>query len=154
MPVKTISVDIFKTSAHILVNPVNCIGVMGKGLALQFKKRYPTMFKAYKKACDNKQINLCTVDWYIPDDLKRIPIIVNFPTKYNWRDKSEEHAIREGLFDLSYCVELIKQPCIIAMPALGCGLGGLPFPMVKGHIKETFKNSIHTILICLHKGKK
>lgn len=151
MSVEVIYGDIFEIEADILVNPVNCVGVMGKGLALQFKKRFPDMFVKYKENCS---------DGFQPGELfcsyTNDKLIVNFPTKNHWKDKSEYHYISDGLEALtkvlSFVYTLTTNPIIIAMPALGCGLGGLEFSKVKELIENEFKDSVHKIIIVL-KGK-
>lgn len=111
------SEDFFK--GEVLVNPVNCVGVMGRGLALEFKQRYPAMFKSYKEECDLKHIKIGKV-WLFGEN----PIIVCFPTKLHWRDPSKIEWIEQGLIDLrqqilAYGIQSIN------LPMLGCGLGGL-----------------------------
>src|SRR4030042_2360791 len=90
--------DIFSVPCDILVNPVNCVGVMGKGLALSFKEKFPDMYIAYKAACIAKEINIGKI-WLFPDFKKQINIVC-FPTKYHWKDKSDYSFIREGFISL------------------------------------------------------
>jgi len=122
--------DIFDADVEALVNPVNCVGVMGKGLALQFKKKYPENFDCYKVACNIGDVKIGTMFSTRPNR-----IIINFPTKLHWRDKSHIHDIRLGLNDLIKVIDCsnIKS---IAIPALGCGLGGLDWEVVKPLIIE------------------
>ena len=114
--------DILKADAEALVNTVNCVGVMGRGIALQFKKKFPENFSAYKDACDAKEVKLGKV--YIHDMGKMFNprYVINFPTKGHWRSKSKIEDIETGLVDLVREVEArnIKS---IAIPPLGCGLG-------------------------------
>ena len=112
--------NIFDSSAQALVKPINCVGVMGKGLALQFKQKYPEMFEAYKEACRKKWIKIGNLFVFTEKD----KLIIGFPTKKHWKDKSELKYIEIGLIKF---VELIKERNIksIAIPALGCGLGQL-----------------------------
>lgn len=118
--------NIFDSSAQALVNPINCVGVMGKGLALQFKQKYPEMFEAYKEACRKKWIKIGNLFLFTEKD----KLIIGFPTKKHWKDKSELKYIEIGLIKL---VELIKERNIksIAIPALGCGLGQLKWDDVR-----------------------
>ena len=121
--------DIFKSEMDVLVNPVNCVGVMGKGLALEFKKRYPQMFKFYQKCCADKIIypgNPCF--WRGDAD------IILFPTKLHWREKSDMFCITQGLDTLINNYKEYWQWGFrsIAFPALGCGLGGLDWSEVAG----------------------
>jgi len=113
--------NIFESKADILLNPVNCVGVMGKGLALEFKKSYPSVFSEYKKLCESKKMRLGD------------PVIVEnvclFPTKLHWRDPSYLNDIDIGLKNLAE----VLQDCglkSVAIPALGCGLGGLKYEEV------------------------
>ena len=132
--------NIFESKAEVLVNPVNCVGVMGKGLALEFKKRYPEMFQKYLKWCDDKTLYPGNpVLWHGEAD------ILCFPTKWHWREKSDMFCIEQGLdtfirFYKSMYVMDSNPICVIArtpfssiaFPALGCGLGGLDWPTVAG----------------------
>jgi O-acetyl-ADP-ribose deacetylase (regulator of RNase III) len=119
--------DMFECDIKILVNPVNCVGVMGKGLALTFKSRYPTMFTQYKNTCLRKE--LIPGKLHIWTDNSGIQII-NFPTKIHWRDPSQYSYIESGLIALrNFLIQL--EPTSIAIPPLGCGLGGLKWDKVK-----------------------
>lgn len=118
--------DIFSSPAQVLVNTVNTVGVMGKGLALSFKQRYPKMFEAYRSACEKKQLRVGKLMlWYEPDHW-----ILMFPTKENWRYPSRLEYIEKGLatFVRSYAE---KQITSIAFPKLGCGNGELSWDDVR-----------------------
>lgn len=134
--IKFLTGDLFESKAEALVNTVNTVGVMGKGIALQFKNLFPNNYKVYKEACKNNALKigdlLVTVDQNISTGEK---IIINFPTKKHWRQPSEYTFIESGLDDL---VELIKTKHIksIAIPPLGSGNGGLQWGRVKVIIKE------------------
>ena len=112
---------IFESSAQTLVNTINCVGVMGKGLALEFKNRYPAMFDKYKSFCDKGVFKPGVLWIYKAEDGKWI---LNFPTKIDWRNPSEMSYIEEGLIKF---VEIWKEKGItsIAFPLLGCNNGGL-----------------------------
>lgn len=130
--------DILKADAEALVNTVNCVGVMGRGIALQFKKAYPENFKAYKAACDDKEVQPGQM---FVVDLARIctpHFIINFPTKRHWRGKSRLEDIQAGLKDL---IEVVKRENIrsVAIPPLGCGLGGLDWAEVRPLIVQAFE---------------
>ena len=130
--------DILKADAEALVNTVNCVGVMGRGIALQFRKAFPENFNVYKKACKNGEVKPGKMFVY---DLNRISnphFIINFPTKRHWRNKSRLEDIELGLQDL---IKFIQQQKIhsIAIPPLGCGLGGLNWSDVRSLIIEAFK---------------
>src|SRR5213079_1244016 len=91
---RTLQGDLFESSAQTLVNTVNCVGVMGKGIALEFKKRYPAMFEDYVVRCRRKQVRLG--EPYLFRDLGGT-MILNFPTKDHWRSPSHLEDIDEGL---------------------------------------------------------
>lgn len=118
--------DIFDSPAQVIVNPVNTVGVMGKGLALSFKQRYPEMFQAYRTACEK---HLLTVGklmlWRAPDHW-----ILLFPTKENWCHPSKLSYIEKGLikFTETYANKNITS---VAFPKLGCGNGELDWNKVK-----------------------
>jgi O-acetyl-ADP-ribose deacetylase (regulator of RNase III) len=117
--------DIFDSTAQCIVNPINCVGVMGKGLALEFKKRFPEMFEYYKTQCNNGLLHVGQIAFYkykVPD----IPFICLFPTKQHWKDASTMEIIETSLKAfIKYAPETkIKS---VAFPKVGCGLGGLNF---------------------------
>ena len=118
--------DIFSSTAETLVNPVNCVGVMGKGLALAFQKRYPAMFLEYRYLFSTRQLRPGRP--YLYRDLTGVSIL-NFPTKDHWRNPSELPTIVSGLqwFQEHYQALHIQS---IAFPALGCGNGGLAWDTV------------------------
>ena len=108
-----------------IVNTVNCVGVMGKGIALQFKKQWPANFKAYAVACKNEQVKLGSMFIYELGALATPKYIVNFPTKGHWRSASRLVDIETGLQDLAKQITHLGISSI-AIPPIGCGLGGLP----------------------------
>ena len=110
--------DIFSSSSQTLVNTVNCLGVMGKGLALQFKKRYPDMFDAYVDICNRELLSIGKL-WLYKTDGKWI---LNFPTKYDWRLPSKEYYLEAGLekFMKTYHQRGITS---VAFPLLGATNG-------------------------------
>lgn len=126
--------SIFNSNAQALVNPVNCVGVMGAGLAREFSRRYPGMFRDYCVACKRGELQVGVPYVWTP---LHGPIIVNLPTKYHWREKSMLEGIQIGLANLMDFVvgEGIQT---IAIPAIGCGLGGLPWPSVRPEIERYF----------------
>ena len=111
---------LFQSPAKVLVNPVNTVGVMGKGLALRFKQTYPDMFQAYQQLCENGQFDIGDLMLYKTPD----KWILNFPTKKHWRQKSKLEYIEGGLqkFLSTYLNQGITS---ISFPMLGCGAGGL-----------------------------
>jgi O-acetyl-ADP-ribose deacetylase (regulator of RNase III) len=128
--------NIFDSGAQALVNTVNTVGVMGKGIALQFKKAFPNNFRAYQDACKRKEIEVgklfVTKDSNLNSGEK---IIINFPTKKDWRNSSEYSYIEDGLDDFLKVIETyqIKN---VALPPLGAGNGGLEWEKVKQMIER------------------
>jgi len=122
----------FESSADALVNAVNTVGVMGAGIALEFKKRYPKNFSEYKTACDKKEFKTGSILMVNENDGKTI---INFPTKKHWVNDSNYEYIKSGLRALKKELEKgsIKS---IALPPLGCELKGLKWPKVKKLIKR------------------
>jgi O-acetyl-ADP-ribose deacetylase (regulator of RNase III) len=120
-----------------IVNTVNCVGVMGKGIALQFKNRWPENFRAYEPTCKAKKVRLGEMFVFDSGGLVKPHYIINFPTKNHWRGKSRIEYIRDGLKDL---VTQIKKLGIrsIAVPPLGCGNGGLEWSEVRPLIERAF----------------
>jgi O-acetyl-ADP-ribose deacetylase (regulator of RNase III) len=118
--------DLFESQARTLVNAVNCFGVMGKGIAEQFKRRFPAMFDDYKRRCKRKDVRLG--EPYLYRDSSGIQI-VNFPTKGHWRSPSRIADVEHGLDCL---VEHATEWNIasLALPALACGNGGLEWCQV------------------------
>lgn len=130
--------DLLQSDAEAVINTVNTVGVMGKGIALQFKKAYPNNFVAYKKACDNREIQPGRVFVYDLHGLTNPRYIVNFPTKRHWRGNSKMEDIDSGLTSL---VSEVKRLGIrsVAVPPLGCGLGGLPWSDVFARMEVAFQ---------------
>lgn len=125
--------DIFKSPAQVLTNAVNCVGVMGKGVALEFKNRYPLMFDDYKSRCDQGKVKPGQPYLWEDDSAQ----ILNFPTKRHWKDNSLLQDIEDGLKHLASSYEQMGIQSI-AMPALGCGLGGLKWSEVQSLIVKYF----------------
>jgi len=121
--------DLLACNTEAIVNTVNCVGVMGRGIALQFKKKYPENFKSYAEACKRGDVVIGKMFVFEMAGLFSPRLIINFPTKRHWRDPSLIEDIRSGLLDL---VNVIKERRItsIAIPPLGCGLGGLEWGTV------------------------
>lgn len=120
--------DIFTSGCQVLVNPVNCVGVMGAGLAAAFKAKFPGNFSAYKAACDEGDLRPGYMHVY--HEYMKGVYIVNFPTKNHWKDKSKLGDICVGLENLGRLIVACDFKSI-ALPALGCGLGGLAWVVVK-----------------------
>ena len=128
--------DILSEDAQALVNTVNCVGIMGRGVALQFKRVYPDNFKAYAMECDEGRLEPGRMFVFETDRLSP-QFIINFPTKKHWRSKSRLSYIETGLQSL---VEEIKKRDIrsIAVPPLGCGEGGLNWQDVRSQMESAF----------------
>ena len=122
--------DILATDAEALVNTVNCVGVMGRGIALQFKKAFPANFTAYARACKQGDVAIGKMLVHETGRLGNPRFIINFPTKRHWRGTSRLEWIREGLDDL-IAVVAERGIASLAMPPLGCGLGGLDWRDVR-----------------------
>jgi O-acetyl-ADP-ribose deacetylase (regulator of RNase III) len=126
--------DIFAQETQAIVNPVNCVGIMGKGLAWQFKEKFPDNYFAYKQVCENRQLvpgKLLITD----TGMKNPTYIVNFPTKRHWKNNSIISDIDLGLRSLIEDM-LTLSITSIAIPALGCGNGGLSWKIVKPLIES------------------
>lgn len=118
--------SVMDSPAQTLVNTVNCVGVMGKGIAKAFRERYPAMFEAYKRLCDNKLLQPGILWLWQGEDHS----VLNFPTKVHWRSPSRIEWIEQGLqkFVASYEARGITS---ISFPRLGCGNGGLDWAEVR-----------------------
>lgn len=129
--------NILEAETEALVNTVNCVGVMGRGIALQFRKAFPENFKVYEAACENKEVSPGKVLVFETGRLTGPRFIINFPTKRHWRGKSRIEYIDSGLKSL---VDEIKKRKIksVAVPPLGCGLGGLSWQSVRPRIMRAF----------------
>jgi O-acetyl-ADP-ribose deacetylase (regulator of RNase III) len=127
--------DIFRADVEALVNTVNCVGIMGRGIARHFKKDFPENFKAYEVACARDEVQPGKMFVFETRTLTNPKFIVNFPTKRHWRSKSRMEDIDWGLKAL---VQEIRTRGIrsIAIPPLGSGLGGLNWADVRPRIIE------------------
>ncbi|MBE7488458.1 MAG: hypothetical protein DIKNOCCD_02153 [bacterium] len=139
--------DILKDDAEALVNTVNCVGVMGRGIALQFKNAFPENFKEYAKACKQGKVQPGKMFVFETGQLTQPRYIINFPTKRHWRGKSRMADIESGLESL---VEVLKKKGIrsVALPPLGCGLGGLDWSEVRSRITKALESleGVHVVV--------
>jgi O-acetyl-ADP-ribose deacetylase (regulator of RNase III) len=122
--------DLFQDRAQALVNPVNCVGIMGKGIALQFKEKFPDNFREYAQACRRKRVQpgrMFVFNTYRPEVHR---YIINFPTKRHWRDSSRIEDIKAGTLALAGEIR-DRRIESVAIPALGSGLGGLDWDRIR-----------------------
>ena len=131
--------DILTEDTEAIVNTVNCVGIMGRGIALQFKKSFPDNFKAYADACKQEAVQPGRMFIFETGQTTNPRYIINFPTKRHWRGASRMEDIESGLSTL---VEEIKNRNIrsIAIPPLGSGLGGLDWAQVRPRIEKALRN--------------
>ena len=130
--------DILKADAEAIVNTVNCVGIMGRGIALQFKKAYPANFRAYEAACKAGEVQPGRM--FVHETGKFTPrFIINFPTKRHWKGKSRMDDIDSGLVALAQEIEE-RGIRSIAIPPLGAGLGGLDWNAVRPRIETALRD--------------
>jgi O-acetyl-ADP-ribose deacetylase (regulator of RNase III) len=129
--------DLLAAEADALVNAVNCVGVMGKGIALRFKQAYPVNFQRYAAACKASAVVIGSMFVVEASAATQPHTIINFPTKRHWRDASHLADIQAGLVDLVAVVRRLRLPSI-AVPALGCGNGGLDWAEVRPLVEVAF----------------
>jgi len=143
--------DILQDDAEAIVNTVNCVGVMGRGIALQFKNAFPGNFKAYAQACKNNEVHPGRMFVYETGQLTGPRFVINFPTKRHWRGASRMEDIDAGLTSLA---DTIRQCQIksIAIPPLGSGLGGLNWDDVKARI-EAELSSLEGVVVKVYEPK-
>lgn len=132
--------DILRADAEAIVNTVNCVGIMGRGIALQFKNAFPANFKAYKAACKRDEVQPGKMFVFETGTLTNPKYIINFPTKRHWRGNSRMEDIDSGIVALA---EEIRQRGIrsIAIPPLGSGLGGLNW----GDVRPRIEAALHDL---------
>jgi O-acetyl-ADP-ribose deacetylase (regulator of RNase III) len=144
--------DIFQSNCTAIVNAVNCIGVMGAGLALAFKRRYPAMNKDYIAVCKRRELRPGTMHvWGNPEpnpSLNQPRFIINFPTKDDLSPSKIEYIV-DGLEALKKVI-LDKNIDSIAVPALGSGLGKLSWSVVKTHIEDFAKSLPRDVKVLIY----
>ncbi|MGH8910234.1 MAG: type II toxin-antitoxin system antitoxin DNA ADP-ribosyl glycohydrolase DarG [Egibacteraceae bacterium] len=126
--------DLLKAEVDGLVNTVNTKGVMGKGVALQFRHAFPLNYEAYRRACERGEVRLGRM-FVFDSGIQRPHYIINFPTKDHWRNRSRLVHIASGLDDLVRVIRELKIHSI-AIPPLGCGNGGLDWSEVRPLIEQ------------------
>ena len=122
--------NLLDAKVEAVVNTVNMVGVMGKGIALMFKERFPENFSAYVRACERGHIRLGKMFVTEESNLFGPQLVINFPTKQHWRGRTRIEWIEDGLQDLVRIIEE-KEIQSIAIPPLGCGNGGLEWKDVR-----------------------
>ncbi len=130
--------DILAEDAEALVNTVNCVGIMGRGIALQFKNAFPENFKSYAEACKRNEVQPGKMHVFETGRLTNPRYIINFPTKRHWRGKSRLEDIEAGLTALADEI-LNRKIRSIAIPPLGSGLGGLEWALVRDRIDSALR---------------
>lgn len=150
--IEYVSGNLLEADAEALVNTVNCVGVMGKGIALQFKQAYPDNFKVYRSACDRKQLEPGKMLVVETGSFANPKYIINFPTKRHWRGKSKIKDVDSGLNALVAEIEA-RGITSVAIPPLGCGNGGLDWALVRTRIEEALSRLSHVkVLVFEPKG--
>ena len=129
--------SIFDSGAEALVNPVNCVGVSGAGLALEFKKQFPKNFLQYKVRCDCGTLRPGEIVLYLTVKVGNPIYIINVATKMHWREKSTLEIVERGIKGLVRGAKALELKSI-AVPALGCGLGGLRWEDVEPLLRLHF----------------
>lgn len=138
--------NLLESGADALVNTVNTVGVMGKGIALMFKERFADNYRHYRQVCKAGELRTGQLLVTQPNELTGPRWIVNFPTKRDWRQPSKIEWVREGLIELRKFLEQ-NHVRSIAIPPLGAGNGGLSWPMVRAEIEAALDNLKQTEII-------
>lgn len=148
--IELVTGDLLQADAESYVNTVNCVGVMGKGIALHFKQAYPDNYKLYRRACQRKELRPGMLLVYDAGFIfnQRPRYIINFPTKDHWRGKSKLAWIESGLVALVREVQA-RDISSIAVPALGCQNGGLNWADVRPRIEAAFR-PLETVRVLLY----
>jgi O-acetyl-ADP-ribose deacetylase (regulator of RNase III) len=136
--IRLVNGNLLEANVDAIVNTVNTVGIMGKGIALQFKRAYPDNFTYYSKACREGRVKIGTVLVYETSQIGKPKYIINFPTKRHWRGSSRLGDIRSGLVDLAREIRRLGIESI-AVPPLGCGNGGLQWEEVRPLIVEALE---------------
>ena len=131
--------DILAEDVEALVNTVNCVGVMGRGVALQFKRAFPGNFRAYADRCRRGEMRPGRVFVFETGEMLAPRYVVNFPTKRHWRGKSRLEDVESGLAALAAEIRA-RGIRSIAIPPLGCGLGGLHWPTVRARLEAALRD--------------
>jgi len=145
--------NLFDSDAEVLVNTVNTVGVMGKGIALMFKERFPQNMLEYARACKANEVK--TGQMFVTEThaLLNPRWVVNFPTKQHWRNPSKMEWITSGLEDLKQFI-IEKNITSIAIPPLGAGNGKLAWNDVRLEIERSLSDLIHVDIFIYQPSEK
>lgn len=134
--------NLLEDDAEALVNAVNCTGVMGAGIAKAFRDRFPIMYEQYKKDCADEHYNVAEIVPWSFQEGNRDRFVFNLPTMHYPGSKAVLEDIYNGLQDLKWLMEHLGIKTA-AVPALGCGIGGLTWPTVRQSMVDIFKDAEH-----------
>ncbi len=146
MMIEFVKGNLFDAEVDALVNTVNTVGVMGKGIALQFSREYPEIMKPYEDACKSGELQVGSVFTVALKTLTGPKYVINFPTKKHWKGDSKLEYIQTGLASLRSEIERLNIKSI-AVPPLGCGLGGLGWSQVKNEIETVLKSLLNVRIL-------
>lgn len=138
--------NLLAARVEAMVNTVNTVGVMGKGIALQFKMNFPDNFRAYVAACERGEVEIGKMFVTKTNRMDGLQYIINFPTKKHWKQPSKLEYIQAGLIDLKRIL-LENNIGSIALPPLGCGNGGLDWAVVKPLIQDALGNLPVSVIV-------
>lgn len=144
--VEFVTGNLLAADVEALVNAVNTKGVMGKGIALQFRHAYPENFKEYRAACAAGEVRLGHMLVVATGRLQPPAFIINFPTKGHWKSRSRLPDIDSGLRDLRRVLQELEIASV-AVPPLGCGLGGLSWSDVRPRIEDALADLPSRVLV-------
>lgn len=149
--IRTGTGDLLEANVDALVNAVNCVGVMGRGIALQFKRAWPEMFEVYRAEAAANRVVPGRIQVWPTGRLQGPRFILNFPTKRHWQDPSRLEDIDAGLIDL---VAQIRELGIgsIAVPSLGAGNGGLDWAVVRPRVVRALEPLVHVEVLLWEPG--
>ena len=149
--IQFVSANLLEADVEALVNTVNCVGVMGKGIALQFKQAFPDNYKVYRRACERKEVVPGKMLVVETGQFTNPRYIINFPTKRHWRGKSKIEDVEAGLDALSAEIER-RGITSVAIPPLGCGNGGLDWGVVRTCIEHALAR-LHGVSVLVFEPK-
>ena len=135
--------DLFSSKYDVIVNAVNCVGVMGKGLALTFKQKYVENYAQYIKACQAHKLHPGQI--LIVQDHDQL--IINAATKRHWKDESQEEWVIDAIVHIAAWLTIRPEIKSIAIPKLGCGLGGLSWGRIRPIMEDAFSDCPQEIYI-------